>query len=216
MRARIASEIRRPDSGTMADHITNAINTAITSLQKMRLYFTESRSLTFSTVANQEFYTSADNANIGLIEKIDFAQIYISDQPYNLCGIAMDAAERLSMNGTYTGQPYNYCFVNGSFRLLPIPTTVYTVRIGGVAKVAAPASDVETGNPWMTDAADAVRCLAKYELFEHVLYDIDKAGRLNPEAEGSPTARAIKDLRNLTNAITRQGSGGTFITPVAF
>lgn len=219
MRTRIASELRRPagSSGTWYDHITNAINSAIGTLQKERFAFTETRAITFSTVANQARYGASDNAALGRLRKIDSVLIYLSaNQPFTLMPMSAADLERFNMNDTQTGQPYKYCWYGEQIGLHYVPAAVYTVRILGITALAAPADDNEASNKWMTDAEEAVRCLAKYLLYEHVLMDDKQAAKFNPVNEAGPTHRAIAELKRMTNRLTRSGNGETLVEATAF
>lgn len=206
MKTRIASEIRRSDLTTQ---IADAINTAIGAYQEQRFFFNESRDLTFTTVASQEFYSSSDDADIGLIKKIDYVKIYLDDQPHVLEVEDPARMEWLSQNGTQTGEPLYYCFYQRKFRLYPIPEDAYTVRIGGQIKLAAPASDDEADNPWMIEAERLIRSRAKYELALHVLRDTKLA-----EEMASAVQEAEAQLRRDTNAQTQQG--GWLMTATKF
>lgn len=197
MKARIALEVRRSDLDTQ---IASAISTAIGAYQEQRFYFNESRSLTFSTVASQEFYTSADDADIGLIKKFDYVKLYVGDFPYELTPERPADIEWLSQNGTQTGQPLSYCYYARSIRLHPIPDAIYTVRIGGLIKLAEPASDGETDNAWMIDGERLIRARAKYEIALHVLRDTKLA-----EEMASAVQEAEAQLRRDTNNQTQQG-----------
>lgn len=197
MKARIAREVRRADLTTQ---IAEAISTAIGAYQEQRFYFNESRALTFSTVANQEFYTSADSANIGTIKKFDYVKLYVGDFPFELCPERPEEIEWVSQNGTQTGQPLSYCYYAQAIRLYPCPDQVYTVRIGGQIKLAEPASDGELNNAWMIDGERLIRSRAKYELALHVLRDTRLA-----EEMASAVQEAEAQLRRDTNSQTQQG-----------
>ena len=206
MKARITREIRRSNITTQ---IAEAIETAIAAYEHERFAFNETRAFTFSTVASQEFYTSADDADIGLIIKFDYVYCLIGDQPYELQPMRPDELERLSHNGTQTGQPRAYCYYADAIRLYPVPPAVYTIRVGCVKKVAAPASDAEANNPWMTPAERLIRSRAKLELAMHVTHDKETAKTM---ADG--TAEAMDQLKSRTNTLTPQGGG--IVEPVAF
>lgn len=197
MKARIASELRRSDLTTQ---IASAIDTAIQAYQDQRWFFNESRDLTFSTVADQEFYTSSDDADIGLVKKIDYVKIYMDDHPNVLQVEDPARMEWLSQNGTATGEPLYYCYYARKFRLYPVPSDVYTVRIGAQIKLAGPATDEEADNPWMIEAERLIRSRAKYELALHVLRDTKLA-----EGMASAVQEAEAQLRRDTNQQTQQG-----------
>jgi hypothetical protein len=111
--------------------------------------------------------------------------------------------ESASTNGTSTGQPSSYCWYGSQLRLYPVPaTTGWTVRIGAAVKVAAPASDGETGNPWMSHAERLIRSRAKNELALHVLKDIDLA-----QTMAVAVAEAYDQLKGRTNLLTQVGQG---------
>jgi hypothetical protein len=198
MKARIASELRRSNITTQ---IASAITSAIQALEDRRFIFSESRALTFSTVIGQEFYGTADSALIPRLQKIDYAKIIIDNYPRELKPVLPAEIERINRNATQTGEPVCYCWYGEQIRLSYVPSDVWTVRIGGVVRVPAPASDDEADNPWMIMAERAVRCRAKYELYEHVLMNPEMAERFNPENTGGPTFEAYYQLRRRTNAL---------------
>ena len=77
--------------------------------------------------------------------------------------------------GAMTGQPYSYARFNDGFLIYPIPDGVYTILPMGHMEVDAPATDGETGNPWMNKAFELIRCRAKAMLYTHVLMDATQA-----------------------------------------
>lgn len=202
MKARIASELRRSN---ITSQIASAISTAIQSLEDMRFNFDESRAITFTTVADQEFYDGNDSALIPRIQKIDYVKLIISNYPYDLLPETPERIETLNSNGTQTGEPKVYCYYGQQIRLSYIPSDAWTVRIGGVIRIPEPASDSEADNPWMIEAERAVRCRAKYELYEHVLKDAAMAQRFHPDNEVGPTHEAMRQLRRRTNQLQQQG-----------
>lgn len=197
MKARIASELRRSNISTQ---IAAAIATAIGEYQKDRFTFTESRSVTFSTVAGQEFYTTADSASIPLIRKLDYVKCYVGSTAYDVCRQSMDIMEELSDAATNTGQPSEYGLIDDALRLYPVPDAVYTIRLGGVFALAAPAADDTAGNKWMTRGERLIRSRAKLELAIHVLMDQGLA-----DAMGAATEDAFASLK--IEAFRASGAG---------
>lgn len=176
MKLRIANEINRSDQ---TDAIENAINDAIKAYEDKRFFWNETRSFTFTTVIDQDRYSASDSGweNLAKIQKIDYATVLIGDQPFKLM---YQLPEWFEYGLTISSNiPYNYGWYDESLILYPTPAAAYEVRIGCVEKIAAPATDVETNNPWMTVAERLIRNRAKAELYTHVddLADDAKAAK---------------------------------------
>lgn len=199
MKARIADELARSD---LTSQIAFAITDAISAYEDERFYFNESRAITVTTVADQEFYDSDDAAALGTVNKIDYVMVYSGDQPFTLTAMTPAEMEAASTNGTSTGQPWSWCWYVNSLRLYPVPDAAYTVRIGAAVNVAAPATDGEANNPWMTKAERLIRSRAKLELALHVLKDQDLATTM---AEG--VKEAFDQLKSRTNQLTQHDQG---------
>ncbi len=199
MKARIASELRRPNISTQ---IAAAITTAITAYEHERFYVSESRENTFTTVINQEFYSSVDAPFIATLTKIDYVMLIIENQPFELTAIEPREMESDSSNATSFGTPIEYNFYEQKFRFYPIANGEWTVRVGGVLSVAAPASDSETNNFWMTKAERLIRSRAKQELALHVLKDVNLAKLM-----GGAATEAYEQLNIRTTRLTKTGGG---------
>jgi hypothetical protein len=199
MKSRIAAELARTDLTSL---IATAIQDAIDAYTDERFWFAESRAITFSTVDGQEFYTSSDAASIATINVIDYAIVYVGNDPHTLRYGRPEDMEHLSANGTQEGTPWSYTWYGNALRLYPVPDQAYTVRIGAAVKVAAPASDAEASNHWMTSAERLIRSRAKLELALHVLKDEALAATM---AEG--VREAWDQLKSRTNQLTQASRG---------
>lgn len=206
LKERIAQEARRKaytSLGTADQNaISNAITTAIEAYIDERLYFNETRTSTFTTVADQEFYSSSDDADIGKIIKIDYLKLQVGDSVFDLMPDFPSEIESASNNATATGQPGWWVFYDQKIRLYPVPSDAWTVRIAGVYKYAAPASDDEANNFWMTDAERLIRSRAKYELALHMYRDTELA-----QTMASAVTEALEQLRRRTNKLTQRDNG---------
>lgn len=191
MISRIESDLKRPD---INEQVRAAIASAIETYQAERWLFNESRSKTFSTVIGQEIYTSTDDADIGLLIKPDYVKVYSGSTAYDVWPGDVSEMENLSDSGNNIGQPSEYVVYDGSIRLYPVPDAVYTMRLGGVFVAAAPATDVETSNPWMTTAERLIRSRAKYDLALNVLMDAKIAAAMSAEIDD-----AERELKRRTN-----------------
>lgn len=198
MKDTIADELARPD---LASQIADKIADAIESYQQARYFFSETRDLTFSTVAGQEFYGAAANAAIPSLQAFDYIILYIGSIPWPVRRRTDIELEVLNQNGLMRGQPWNWAYYNQQIRLGPVPDTAYTIRIAAQQRVTPPASDDETNNPWMIGTAGIlIRCRAKYELFMHVIRNLEQA-----QAMVAAVSDAESSLKGQTNRLTGTG-----------
>jgi hypothetical protein len=196
MKARIESELAR--GTTLTSQIASAINDAIAAYRDERFFFTDSRTITFSTVSGQEFYSSTDAAAIATIRRFDYIGVYIGDQFNRLEYHTPAEMEWLSTGLTASGAPFDYTFYQRQIRLYPTPDAVYTVRVGASVSVAAPASDSETDNPWMVEAERLIRSRAKAEIALHVMRDTELAQTMTAALE-----EAYDQLKGETAMLTK-------------
>lgn len=206
MKTRVAREVRRKEyadvGAVFQDAIDDAITSAIEAYQDERFLFNETRDTTFSTVVDQEFYDSSDDADIGNIVKIDYVKLIVGDSVFDLLPDYPAEIEGAANNATSTGQPGWYVYYAQAIRLYPIPAEVWSVRVAGVYKYAAPATDGEAGNYWMTIAERLIRSRAKYELALHVLRDTELA-----QTMASSVTEALAQLKRRTNLLTQRDNG---------
>ena len=201
MKTRIAREIgNRTDLTT---EIGDAINDAIDVYQDDRFYFNESRDVTFLTVAAQEFYTAADNANIPTLESIDYIMKFVGNNATELTYVLPDVMEDVSNSGTFQGEPYEYTYYQQKIRLFPVPNSAITIRIGAHIKLAGPTSDTDATNPWIIECERLIRSRAKYILATQVTLDKDMAAAMSPD--DGEAARAFDEVKGRTNSITGTG-----------
>jgi hypothetical protein len=201
MKATIAAELRRSN---ISDHIARAISTACTAYETEFGAKMQSRSLTVTTVANQEFYTTG----LSTLLRADYVKLQLGNHVFDLDFMQPSEMESASTNGTSTGQPGHWTWFAEQLRLYPVPASSgWTVRIGGLVMVAAPASDGEADNPWMTTYERLIRCRAKWELATHVLRDQQLKADM-AEATQEAKNQFIRRANNKT-----KGSGR--VTPMA-
>lgn len=195
--AEIADDLARSD---LTSQIVSAINSAIAHYQPHRLFFTESRTDTFVTVVGQSAYGVADAASIPLWFDIDAMFVEDGTQSHRLDRRDPVEVEWLLEPTATHGRPFAYAWFGQGIRLYPIPDAVYTIRPVGHIAVAAPATDVETGNPWMLGGYDLIKCRAKWSLYTHVIHQPEKAADMRG-AEND----ALNTLRASTSQKTRIG-----------
>lgn len=205
MKSRIADEISRTD---LTSQIANAINDAIGLYQPERFYFNETNAdgLQFSTVASQETYDKDDLASLEYVYDVDDVFVVVGVNRYRVKRID-PTTFNINRMPYFIGQPYQYMWNNRQFSFSPIPNTAYTIIVLCQYKIAAPASDSETDNPWMLDAERLIRSAAKRILYQDILLDGEAASACQMAEE-----EAFYKLRNTSNTMSRTGS----IEPMRF
>lgn len=194
MLAEMADDMERSDSSAF----TNKINAAIRHYSPKRFWFNESRSVTFSTVASTDTYAFS---TIGTeFYKIDGIYVTIAaGDVRELQRVDYSYLERTASADTTTGEPDVYAYINRAIRLWRNPDAVYSTRILGHVKLAAPATDDEADNLWMTEAYDLIMCRAKAELYAHRYEDPNNAAVMQ-QAEASALRRLLGNTTDKVQA----------------
>lgn len=162
MKAEIASILKRTDLTT---EIGEAIDRAIRYYQTEQLYFNETKTAQFTCVVGQVYYNGDDDADIPLMNKFDALHVRISNNDRPLERIKdVNVFEQLNDGNVSNGEPTSFIFYADSIGLYPPPNSTYVVTMFGGYDAAAPATDGEADNVWMTDAYDLVMYRALYYL----------------------------------------------------
>lgn len=211
MLAQIQSDTQRTSAASVTA-MGLAIDAAIRHYQPRRFWFNETRAATFNTVVGTGVYTFNTATTTGAIAyefyKIDGVWMTFGAgdvrelDEENYANLEQEADNQIS-----NGQPTAYGYINRALRFDYAPDAIYAVRIAGHLKLAAPASDSEADNPWMTEAYDLIMCRAKAELYAHRWEDPGNAA-LMVQAEQS----ALRSLQDATVDKLRTG----YVTPTEF
>ncbi len=204
LKAELAGDLKRSDLTT---DIAAAITAAIKFYQKEHLFFKEDEEKTFSTVADQVYYAESDDADIGLIAQLEAVKIRVASNDYDLIRLDISTFETLNDAQTSSGQPTNYVYYNQKIGLYIPPSTVYTVMLIGSFEVAAPATDGEANNVWMTDGFELIRAHALSKLARFKTREYDLANTMEREA-----SLQLNDLWAKTSRLKATG----YIIPVSF
>lgn len=211
MKARVASELARTDLTTQ---IGEAISTAIAIYQTERFRFSDvipSTVPTFATVLDRFIYTSADNANIGTMFKVDYLEVQIGGMLQRLTYMPPGDLRQYNQLGTMHGQPMWWSYEGNQLLIAPTPDAAYTITMGLFRSVPAPADDAETGNPWMLDGEELIRSRAKYEIALHVTRNKDMQDAMSPfappggQTKGHAAYFAWKRMKGVANRVTSSG-----------
>jgi hypothetical protein len=194
MRTRIVDEFVN-ESITTAQ-INNAIQSAIKHYERKPFWFNTKRG-TFATVAAQETYAAAANADIPYIVQINSMSI---DSPkVNLLGVNDDDIEDMQ-DGDVTDQPRLYAYFENKLRLYPIPDAVYTVRMNYTCKFAALSADADT-NAWVDECEEMIRQAAKRILCTDILHDDAMAERYASLERVAMSAIQAEDRRRRSRKV---------------
>lgn len=186
MKARISSEMARPDMLSTDPRIASAINDAISVYQSERFTFSDmadpATPPSFNTVALQSVYGQAASAFISDSFHIDYLNVLIGDTLEHLPRDTPESVRLLLQSGTTEqGQPERWAYEGRSILIYPVPNQAYTIYMGVFRNVPAPATDDEANNPWMTTAEMLIRSRAKYELALHVTRNEAMQLSMSPE-----------------------------------
>lgn len=173
MQDAIADEISRSDLTTQTQL---CIKRAIQHYQRKRFYFIEDYSCTFNTVANQEYYTSSDSADIPNFSELDSLVITALGSRWPLKPKSKAWFDDVSSATTITGIPDNYLYYARQFRLYPIPQSVYSIRVSGLRRLDDLSATSDT-NVFMTEGETLIREAAKRILYTSYLHDDENATR---------------------------------------
>ena len=210
MKSRIARELSRAD---LTSQIADAINDAIVIYQKEKFRFNETvpnAPITFNTVVGQAYYDLTAEPNIGTLFHIDYMLLQIGNARYYITPEDPKRLKIYNQVNTMFGQPLWRAYEGNQIILSPVPSNVWPIEIGLFKRVAAPATDAEVGNPWMTDGERLIRSRAKYEIAVHVTRNPTMAAAMNPfppmaaQSMGA-SYDAWKALKSEANRVTSLG-----------
>jgi hypothetical protein len=202
LKARVEDDLNRSDIDTQ---IGEAITDAINFWKPTRFYFNETRLATFNTADGTSIYTSSNDTDIPLFVKLDAVFINDGTNNHELQWVPPEEMEYLLDSQTSEGLPRAYTYFESSFRFYPIPDATYTVRPIGLIEKAAPASDDEASNVWMTEAFELIRCRAKLYLITHLDID-DKMTQIQLLSAAEQSA-----LSKLRRESTKRAGGGRIV-----
>jgi hypothetical protein len=157
----------------LTSQISAAILSAISHYQREPFYFTQARTVTFSTVDGQEFYSSSDEDDIATMPGIDTLTATVSSQSKLLVPMTYEWMEENA--STSEGAPEYWCYFARQIRFHPIPDQAYTIRAASNPRLTTLSADADT-NVWTTEAEELIRNRAKWDVFSNILYDFEKAG----------------------------------------
>lgn len=173
MRTRIADELANDGDITSAQ-INYAIQDTIKQYERRPWWFNQ-KTGTFSTVDGQEYYGSADLADIPDIVQIISATLTVSSLKAPLRAVDYVTIDD-EQDGSVEGEPRVFASFKEEIRLYPIPNGVYTVTLSYIYRLTALSADGDS-NAWTTDAEELIRQGAKRRIALNYLESEEVAAR---------------------------------------
>lgn len=185
------------DDTTMeyASQIAAAVQAAIRYCERTTFYFNETRDKTFQTIVGQQWYDSADLADIPTLVRIQTAYFIDSGgQITTMIRMPPEEMEVLSDNTAANGEPYGWAYFGKRIRIYPIPNDVYTIRLQLGPYRLTPLNADDDTNVWTEDAYDMIKARAKYIVYKDTL------------KEAALAAEALNDYQDQFDALKRETS----------
>lgn len=181
----IALETRRPRA-TFGSRIELCVKEAIVEVEPETYWFNDTQALTFSTVANQSAYGSADLSTIPYLTDIENVSVTIgSSDVRDLRKVAWQDIENLIADGVSTGQPSQYAYAFKKLHLYPVPNAVWTVSVAAAYTLTELSADADS-NCWTVrrEGEPLVRCLASAKFYATHLRLPERAAEFAGQAQG--------------------------------
>jgi len=199
LKAEVADDLSRSDLTTA---IAEAITEAIEYYQPEPFWFTDSRDATFATVADTKEYTSTEDTDIGQFYRLDDVFLEDGTNIYELREIAISTWQDYQ-DVAASARPYSFARFQESYFLYPTPAAVYTVRLIGHRKIAAPASDVEADNVWMTNGYQLIRARAVKNVYGKKLRDYEDAAIWQSEEDRQLNRLFVEGSKRTSTGVIR-------------
>lgn len=175
LKNRIADDVRSVSTAASSDistQIAAEVLSAVAFYAREPFYF-NTKTNTFSTVANQEYYSSSDLADIATLVHIYTMTVTQNSVKMPVKSLSFEAIDD-AQTGQVKARPTYYSYFKQNIRLYPIPDAVYTMTMAYVYKLTALSADGDS-NAWTTDAEELIRARASRRLYENVVRNVERA-----------------------------------------
>ena len=165
MQDRIAREIKDPAATV---EIQEAIVTAIDAYTDQHHFFGEGRT-TFTTRAGEEYYPLPPDFVHEVVVKKLIGNVFVEMPRRSFSSIDLRQVDK-----TTTSEPFEFAVWEENFRLYPRPDSAIEIHVS-YYRAQTGLLEPRDKNDWLTKAEALIRSRAKWEIFTHVIYDIQKA-----------------------------------------
>jgi len=199
LRTRIADELANDGAVTDAQ-IAYAIQDTI-KIYERRPWWFNNNSTTFSTVANQEYYTSVEFSDLTNTVAIIAMTITYSSVKQAVVPIDFQSIDS-AQNGYVVSVPRLYAYFDQSIRFFPIPSDAYTITVSYITRLTALSADADT-NAWTNEAEELIRQGAKRRIAMNYFHAEDVAARCATMEQEAYSALLAEDRRRHPNTELR-------------
>jgi hypothetical protein len=204
LRNRIANEVRSIATAAATDisaDIAAAVQSAVKHYEREEFYF-NTKTNTFSTVADQEYYSSSDLADIATLINIRSMTATISGVKLPVKPLDFGKIDH-AQNGEVKAHPEYFAYYKRNLRFYPIPDAVYTITLAYHYRLTALSEDADS-NAWTTDAEELIRARASYDLYRRVTQDHERAAFAKADEADALSALRRETAKRRSNNILRQ------------
>jgi hypothetical protein len=168
-----AASVSAASSSLYETQIQRSILSAVAHYARERFYF-NTKTNTFSTVADQEYYSSSDFSDLANLVEIHGMTVTHGSTKLPLKSMDFQPIND-GQSGSVKGLPRYYAYYKQNLRLYPIPDAVYTMTVAYLYKLTALSASSDS-NAWTTDAEELIRNRAKADLRCNVMKVDDAIG----------------------------------------
>lgn len=192
LKARIANECDRDD---LTSEIADRINRAIEYYADTRFHWNEDIA-TVTTTADDEYVAIPTG-----LRREDANGVFVEVGGYKYPLEKKDRTYIQYWQATQNikGQPVEFAYESGQWRLFPTPNAEYTITVLGIYDVAAPADD-DSSNAWTNYAEDLIAARVRYLIARDVTYDDEMM-----QAARAAEIEALRRLKDETGERTSMG-----------
>lgn len=190
----VATYVNRSDFTTQ---IQLAINRAIKYYSRRNTFWFNETTGTFSTVASQLAYGSADGVPTDILKREDVTITINSSDIVTLTPRTLDYVLERNISNV-TGTPTDYAFFQNKFYIYPVPDAAYTITVYYKKSYAELTSS--DNNDFTDNAEDLLEARASWWIYHKLLR--------NEEAAASAKAEELEALGALQNETRRTVSSG--------
>lgn len=191
LQSRICGELLRTD---LSAQIVTAIGRAIEKYASRRFWFNEN-TVAAACTAGEQYVTVA---GLRWADKV-FADYSVSGPPgYPLKARSLAEIEEAYQAVSTTGQPTDYCTLDGQLRLYRLPNLNYPLQVVGVFDLPALVNAGDQ-NAWTTTAQDLICAEAKRNINRGILRDVEAAA-LDKQDRDAALSALVRETTRRTSS----------------